>query len=109
MKDAKGHGSEARGEVRRAFTQKYGATGGSMASRDIAAQHGIPTDHLSSRGIPAGALDHGTLKLIVSNPEAAKAVAAHGMSVPSRADAEGVLRSRYGYSNAEIAQLKGRI
>ena len=59
-------------------------------------------------GMPAGTLSHETLRLIVSNPQACRrGVTQRGLSVPSSADAEGVLRSRYGYSDAEISQLKG--
>src|ERR1035437_7191211 len=55
MKDTKGHGSESRGgsakaatdATRRAFTQKYGATGGTMESRGAPRVALAPGGHLT--------------------------------------------------------------
>jgi hypothetical protein len=152
-KDAKGHGSEKRGDntVDMVYSSRFGvgglgkgmyartasgnqyklnpiATGGIIPrvgstlitgahaqvpnlsagpATAVAAAHGIDTSHLSAGGgMPANALDHETLRRIISNPEAAAAVSARGMSVPSSAAAESVLRSRYGYDDNEINQLK---
>ena len=52
-------------------------------------------------GMPAEALSHSALRAIVRDPQTAARVGA-----PSSAEAERVLRSRYGYSNADLSGLR---